>query len=43
MLTHSYCRGLRYATVESTDWICKGGHRIHLAFRTIFYSDVVWC
>jgi hypothetical protein len=43
MLTHTYSRGLHYATVESTDWICKSGHCIHMALRTIFYDQICWC
>lgn len=42
MFTHTYIN-LRYGVLHSLDYVCRGGHRIHECFETLYYDDIVWC
>lgn len=42
MATHSYCN-LRDGVLHSLDYVTAAGHRIHLAFTTIYYDQICWC
>lgn len=42
MWTHTY-HNFQFSILESVDYVCASGHRIHDHYTTLHYRDIVWC